>query len=358
MKPTIQLKFFAWLTLHTFLIFIGQAAIVRTFNIKEINEYKADPEAHFAENYVESENRESLMIMAGMALVLPAGLAVAWLLSRRILKPWQELIDQARSISDGHLDQRINVQCPTDEIGQLADALNSAFDRYQHLLDHNQRFSFDASHQLRNPLAAMRTNGEICLKRDRTPEEYKTTISEILEDTGRLSRTVEQLLMLARAAGSPLEDRVTTQIQPLIDEVVREGQVVGELRNIRIKPIIPERPIRIQGMPELLHAALSNLMDNALRFTPENGTIVLKVTEHSKEAIRIAVIDNGPGLSEALRDTVFQPYHRRPGKDKESVGLGLAIVEDICAAHEGSCGVESNPGGGSLFWIELPRGHS
>jgi len=345
-KHTIRIQFFAWLAIHTIIIFSTIGLAVLSFDFYE---YHKNPEL------LEEEVEEMLVLVGVMGILLPLSLVGAWVISRRLLRPWQSLVSQAEQISGGQLDDRIAVDNPSDEVGRLATTLNQAFDRYQDLLNRLHRFSYDASHQLRNPLAAIRTTGEVCLKLPRTEEEYRSVIGAILEDTGRLNRTVDQLLLLARAAGGALEEyRAQVCLQDVAREVVREGQAIGELRGLSVELAAPEDSLLIQGVPELLHEALANLLDNALKFSPDGGHIEIGLMQPAPETVRITVSDFGPGLSAEQRATVFRPYSRNVASGKEGVGLGLAIVADICRAHAGCFGVEDNPGGGCCFWIEFP----
>jgi signal transduction histidine kinase len=346
MTSSIRFRFFAWLGLQTVLIFAAIGAVLLVFNLHERHEHP---------DLVEEEAEEALIVAGVMAAMLPLAFGSAWYISRRLLRPWQQLVTQSEHIRAGHLDERIRVANPDDEIGRLAFTLNDAFDRYQTLLDRIQRFSYDASHQLRNPLAAMRTAGEVCLRQPRDAEEYVSVIGGMLEDAARLHRTVEQLLMLARAAQGALdEQRQETCLQDIAREVAEEARAIGETRNLRIALDAPDRPVRVSSVPDLLREALRNLVDNALRFAPDDSAIVVSIAETPDGGARIGVADSGPGCSPEKKRTLFQPFNRDRGGRRESVGLGLAIVSDICRAHGGRAGVDDNPAGGSVFWIELP----
>lgn len=343
---TIRFRFFSWLVVHTVIIFGSLGLAILAFDCYEA--FK-NPELVW-------EEVEEILVVAGvMAVLFPLSLAGAWFISRRLLRPWLSLVMQAERIRSGQFDDRIEVENQTDEIGRLAATLNETFDGYQNLLDRLQRFSYDASHQLRNPLAAIRTNGEVCLKHPRTAEEYRAALGGMLEDAGRLSRTVDQLLMLARAAGGALDEyRKEVCLQAIAREVVREGQAIGELRGISVELVAPDAPLHIHGVPDLLREALSNLLDNALKFSPDGGVVEIGLSNPTAKTIRATVSDSGPGLASEQKATIFRPFTRSEGSGKESVGLGLAVVSDICRAHAGRFGVDDRPGGGCCFWLELP----
>lgn len=345
-KRTIRFRFFIWLAIHTLIVFLAIALALTAFDFFE---YLENPE-------MANEEVEEILVIASVMLVLfPVSLLGAWLISRRLLRPWKTLVVQAEHIGGGQLAERIKVENPADEIGRLAATLNSTFDRYENLLDRMQRFNYDASHQLRNPLAAIRTNSEVCLKHPRTAEEYRSVIGGILENTVRLGRTVDQLLLLARAAGSALDEyRQNVCLQDIARDIVQEGRAIGELRGLAVELAAPEKPLAIQGVPDLLREALANLVDNALKYSPDGGRIEIGLQHPAAGTARISVSDSGPGLSPQQKATVFRPFERNGTPGKEGVGLGLAIVADICQAHAGRFGVNENSSGGCCFWIELP----
>ncbi len=347
---TIRFRFFIWLALHTLIIFTLIVSALAAFDLVE---YLKHP------GLLEEELEELAVLGGVMAVLFPAGLIGAWLVAKLLLRPWNDLVVQAERISAGCLANRIDVENSRDEVGRLAATLNKTFDSYQGLLDRLHRFSYDASHQLRTPLAAIQASSEVCLKYPRTEEEYRAVIGSILEDTARLGRTVDQLLLLARAAGGALrEGRTEVDLHQLAAEVVREGQAIGETRGLSVELVAPSEPLRLTGVPDLLREALANLVDNALKFSPDGGRIEVGLSRTAAGFVRITVSDSGPGLPPERRTSVFRPFERSSGSGKESVGLGLAIAADICDAHAGRFGVDDAPGGGCCFWIELPAGLS
>jgi len=346
-KRTIRLRIFTWVSIHTLFHFFLIALALVCFDLYE---YYKNPDG------MGEELEEIMVVMIVMAFLIPVGLGGAWSVSRKLLLPWKKLMLQAERISDGQLEERIDVKNQNDEIGRLAATLNLTFDRYQHLLDRMQRFNYDASHQLRNPLAAIRTNGEVCLKHERTSDEYRAVIGGMLEDAGRLQRTVDQLLLLARTSGDLDECRKRVRLQEIAHDVVEEGRAIGELRGITVELEVPEEPLEIAVIPDLLREALANLVDNALKYSPENGSINVALHPPASGVVRIAVSDSGEGMPPAMKARIFKPFSRGKVAGRESVGLGLAIVADICRAHGARFGVDDNPSGGCCFWMEFPEG--
>jgi len=345
-KKTIRGRFFGSLAVYTLINFLLIALVLISFDLYECYQGGA---------FLEEELEEVMIIGAVMLVLFPVSLAVAWHVARWLLRPWQSMVEQAERISRGRLEERLAVENPTDEIGRLASMLNRTFDEYQALLDRMQRFSYDASHQLRNPLAAIRTKSEVCLMYPRSEKEYRDTIEDVLKSTVRMSRTVSQLLLLARAAGEGLDEHSTSiDVKELVQEIVDEALLIGELRRITVDFAKPEQAVFVRGVPELLREALSNLVDNALKFTPAEGRIEVALYITGQSYARIDVSDSGPGLPAAQRAGVFRPFERGNSHAKEGAGLGLAIVADVCHVHNGSCGVEESALGGCRFWMEFP----
>ena len=345
-KRTIRGRFFGLLAVYTLINFILIAVVLLSYDFLE---YRQSP------SLLGEEMEEVLVIGIVMLVLYPISLGVAWVVSRWLLRPWRSMVVQAENISRGHLDDRIASENPADEIGRLAATLNRTFDEYQALVDRMHRFSYDASHQLRYPLAAIRTKSEVCLKHPRTAEEYSETLEDILDSTVRMGRTVDQLLLLARAASGALDEyRSAIDLPALMQNIFDEAVMIGELRDITVGLKISDAERVIDGVPDLVREAVSNLVDNALKFTPSGGRIEMSLSSDSDVWTRIEVADSGPGLTPSQRALIFRPFERGGSPGKEGTGLGLAIVADVCQAHGGSFGVGDHPLGGCRFWMEFP----
>jgi len=346
-KRTIRVQFFAALALYTLINYLLISVALLSFDVYE---YRENP----ALLYEEAE--EILVVIVVMTVLFPLSLLAAWGVSRWLLRPWRSMVEQAERIGSGQLDERIEAVNASDEIGRLAATLNQAFDRYRDLLARMQRFNYDASHQLRNPLAAIRTRSEVCLMHPRSEDEYREVIESMLDNTIRLSRTVDKLLLLARATGGALDDhREPVCLQDMAEEILREGRMVGEVRDLSINLTAPDKELIIGGVPDLIREAMANLVDNALKFTPSGGEIEIVLRELSPDRIRVEVRDSGPGLAPAQKIMIFRPFKQANAAHKEGAGLGLALVADICRVHGGTFGVEDTPSGGCCFWMEFAR---
>ncbi|MBN2163252.1 MAG: HAMP domain-containing protein [Pontiellaceae bacterium] len=344
-KRTIRSRFFGSLAIYTVVNYMLIGLALFSFDLYEYSRN---------EGMLGEEMEEVLVVISVMFILFPVSLLVAWGVSRWLLRPWRSMVDQAEQISGGRLEDRIAAENPSDEVGRLAATLNRTFDEYQGLLDRMQRFSYDASHQLRNPLAGIRTRTEICLKQPRSEEEYRGALEDVLGNTVRLSRTVTQLLLLARAAGGALDEyRESILLKEMIQGLVNEALMIGELREISVSFRVEGPHSSMRGVPDLIREALSNLIDNALKFTPDGGRIEVALLSLSGGDVRIEVSDSGPGLTGEQRAGIFRPFKRGVNSGREGTGLGLAIVADVCRAHQGSFGVDSSPLGGCRFWMEF-----
>ncbi|MCE9613992.1 MAG: HAMP domain-containing histidine kinase [Lentisphaerae bacterium] len=346
MRGTLRVQFFKWLTLQTGVVFIAQVIGLKVFNLHEISEHPA---------MAGDERTEFRVLLTGMLILWPLAVGVAWILSRRLVEPIRSMLSTAETIREGDLTQRVTTERSDDELGRLGSTINAAFDRYQETLERLERFSYDASHQLRTPLAAMRASAEVCLSRPRRPAEYQETLGRVLEEVGRLSRTVDQLLTLAKLSPAQIEVAfVAVDMLALAREVVAEFGPVCEMQGIALTIVETPGRLTVRGVRELLREALHNIVDNAMRFTPGRGQVRIEVMPDAT-SVRVRVGDSGPGLPDEGRGLAFRPFRRGAGSSRrDGHGLGLAIVSDIVAAHHGSLDASRSDLGGAAFTISLP----
>ncbi len=335
-----------WLVLQTLVVFLPILALLYGFNFHERSEH---PEA------AREENEEFMVVLGLASLGLPIGLGFAWFASRQLLKPVGRIATAAEAIREGNLQQRVEPEIADDELGRLAGTINRAFDRYQDALQRMDRFSADAAHQLRNPLASVRAAAEVGLQQARTPEEYQETLGRILEDSARLAHTVEQLLTLARLgrtrSAAEFEQVDVTAVAAVLAENLAP---VFEAGDIRFRLETPPGPVFVSGIAGLLEQAVANILDNAARFTPAGGRVTLTVEAPREGAVRVSVGDSGAGITRELRDSVFHRWTEGSLGPREGTGLGLAIAADVARAHGGNLTASSSPDGGALFTLEIP----
>jgi signal transduction histidine kinase len=344
-KSSIRRNYCFWLAFVLIIHFAVQGLITISHGLPEVAGGGADAAL---------EIREMVLVLLTELLTLPLMFGVIWFISKKMFQPISSMAEAAHRIRAGELAERIPVDNPHDDIGRVAVALNDAFDGYQQAMDRVRRFSSDASHQLRTPLTAMRSIGEVCLQKDRTPEEYRDKIASMLEECQRLARIVEQLLALSRLERSKLREQfVPVNLATIVQRVIDTFRPVYTERQIDlISELAPA--IRVRGDAGLLEQVIANLVDNAVRYTPLGGVVRITTMVSSDAKAVVQVVDTGPGIPDAEKTRIFQRFVSLPGTEAGGAGLGLAIVADIVKLHDGNVQAKSNPGGGATLTVTLP----
>ncbi len=309
----------------------------------------------------ESEAHAELARIAWiLGLGLPLGAVVAaaagYSLARRALAPVDRLAARASAITADRLGERLPVETPDDELGRLTQAFNVTLARLEQSFSQMRRFTSDASHELRMPLTAVRSVGEVGLQEPRSPEGYREIIGSMLEEVDRLNQLVESLLTLSRAdAGHMRLAQQRVDFASLIDDTVGQLQVLAEEKGQRVTTEL-DRPLPLSADPVLLRRAVVNLLDNAIKFSPPGSTIRVRASASARQA-ELSIQDQGPGISTADQAHVFDRFFRvdrARSRETDGVGLGLAIARWVVDAHCGQIAVESKEGNGSTFRITLP----
>jgi heavy metal sensor kinase len=298
-----------------------------------------------------------LLAGAGAVLVMGAGGLGYWL-AGRALSPVRVMAATARDISQHDLHRRIELALPpADELGELAATFNSMLDRLETAFQSLQRFTADAAHELRAPLALMRTQVDVTLRRERTPEEYRASHRSLLVEIERLTRMADQLLLLARADAGVLQLRPQAlDLSEHLEGIVERWRPAALDRGVHLQSELP-----IEGDawadPELLRRLVDNLLDNALRHTPGGGVVRLSAIADG-DRWRIAVEDSGPGVAPELGPRLFQRFTRADparGRETGGAGLGLSLCAAIAHAHGGTIALDGAADlGGARFVVLLP----
>lgn len=231
------------------------------------------------------------------------------------------------------------------EVLPLLRSMNDLLQRLRESITHQQRFTADASHQLRTPLAGIQTQAEMAL-REHDPARIRRALEWIQAGTSHLSHLVSQLLALSRVEpGSGREDEMqNVDLEALARDTTAEWVSAALQRQIDLGFESPHAPVPVRGNAMLLRELLSNLLDNAIRYTPAQGNVTLAVSAGSDTA-QVTVEDNGPGIPEAEREHVFERFHRLQENESSGCGLGLAIVREIALLHQATVTIEAGAGG-------------
>jgi signal transduction histidine kinase len=276
---------------------------------------------------------------------------IAWTMAAQIYKPLQSVTATAEDITTRTLALRIPDVWPDRTLRQLVHVLNAMIARLQSAFEAQGRFVAAAAHELRGPLAAMRTQLEVSLRRERSPEQYRAALEGALAETGRLSALSEHLLVLARyERGAALTMERDLPLAPLLERTAREVE-----RSVGGQVLVEATPdLLVDGDPLALERVVANLARNAVQ---AGGAPVSVAAAPGDGGVWLHVRDQGCGISREALPHLFAPFYRAdPARGRDGgTGLGLAIVKTIVEAHGGRIQVESAPGQGSAFHVWLPR---
>jgi signal transduction histidine kinase len=309
-------------------------------------------------------HREMTRLLIILLLGLPVGVATAgglgYYLARRALAPVESMAERAQSITADNLHDRLPVDNPNNEIGRLATVFNDTLGRLEGSFEQMRRFTADVSHELRTPLTAIRSVGEVGLRDRRDEPAYRGIIGSMLEEVDRLSSLVDRLLRLSRAeTGQAKLAREAIALDELAEDVCAHLGVLAEEKQ---QTLTIERVGLPRGLGDrlVLRQSLINLVDNAIKYSPAGGTILVRAAD-GPAAVTLDVIDSGPGIAPELRHRIFDRYNhegRTESGDLPGTGLGLSISKWALQMNGGRLTLEppatpDTPG--STFRITLPR---
>lgn len=305
-------------------------------------------------------NRRALQLLrtytfSALGLLFVASLGVGWLVAGRVLAPIDRITAVARDIQATDLSRRINLRGPPDELKDLADTFDDMLGRLDDAFRQQRRFIQEASHELRNPLAVIRTNLDVALADpEATTDDLRGTAEVVNRSVARMGVLVNDLLAYARE-GAPARERTRVALAGVVDDTVAEFEATAAARRLRLEAQV-SAPAEVDGDRVALRQVVANLVANAVRLAPE-GTAVRVASGRDGVWAWIAVDDAGPGIPEVERELVFERFWRaggRPARAEGRSGLGLAIVRHIAEDHDGQVRVAANTRGGSTFTVWLP----
>lgn len=302
-------------------------------------------------------------ILLNLPLILLFTALGGWFLSNRALHPIQQITQTAQAITASDLSQRIHYQGAKDEVGQLATTFDQMLERLQAAFDREQRFTADAAHELRTPLTAIKGQIEVTRSRLRSSEEYDQTLQKLEQEVDRLIRLTNGLLLLARIdRGKLLFSPVKVDLSNLLEVILEQMQPLAETRRISLLSDLPIA-LKVQGDPAQLISLFMNLLDNAVKYTPEAGVVRIwnpPWREDSTNKVQIAVSNTGVISADHLPH-LFERFYRvecARSQNTGGAGLGLAIAHEIARLHGGSLTVQSKPQQGTTFTVTLLAANS
>jgi two-component system, OmpR family, sensor kinase len=294
-----------------------------------------------------------LLLIAGPAALLATALG-GWWLARRALRPIDRMTARAAAIDLRRIEDRLVVPSTGDEVAHLATTLNAMLDRIEEGIEEQHRLVADASHELRTPLAAMRSEIDVSLRADALPTAARRVLESAREEVDRMTRTVDDLLVLA----SLDEGRLELLVEPLDlhDVVARAVASLDPLARTRdVSLSLDGSAAMAVGDADRLGHAVRNLVENAIKFSPEGGEVVV-TTWTAEGEVGVTVRDQGPGVAVDLRERIFDRFFRAdPSRSRSNGGggLGLAISREIAIAHAGRVWVDDGGAQGSAFSLAL-----
>jgi signal transduction histidine kinase len=332
------------------------------------------------------ENLQRWLVVVGL-LGLLAAVFGSMVVANGVTGPLRQIAVAAHGLMQGDWSQRAPVTS-YDEVGLLSETFNrmaerleswdgdlraavanrtreldAALSKLDGAFQQMRRFNADASHELRTPLTVIRGEAEVALRAARTPEEYQSILRLIQDETVRMSRIIEQLMLLARAdAGELSMERRPIALDDVVREVVHRAEVLAEARGIRLVADVLE-PVLLEGDEDRLHQLVLNLIDNAIKYSPQGGQVRLRLRvvpaadARDGSAAQLEVADTGIGIAAADLPHVFERFYRvdkARSRSHGGSGLGLAICRWVVEAHGGQIDVRSHPGAGSTFTVRLP----
>ena len=297
------------------------------------------------------EIARSLVIVIPIVLLLIA--VGSWWLGSIALTPIENIRRAAEHITAERLDERIPSQGPTDEIGRLIDVLNATFERLQGSFEQAARFSADASHQLKTPIAVLRAGIEEILAQPGLSDEQRERVTDLLQQTRRLNSVAENLLLLSRADTGRLALRATDfDLCKLLEGSVEDARILGAGSSLQIEVKMPES-LPMNGDREMISLTLQNLVENAVKYNRSGGKIRVTV-EKRDHLVEVRVGNNGPTIPPERTLHVFERFYRARGNEQTpGHGLGLSIARELARAHGGDLTLVSSRSDWTEFSLQL-----
>ena len=309
------------------------------------------------DDFYDAVNRFRLVLLFSVPVLVVVASAGGYWLSRKAVAPVAEIARAAQSISEHELSKRLPILQTGDELQSLSETLNEMFGRLERAFKRVTQFTADASHELRTPIALMRTRTEVALRKQRSEADYRETIVRIHQELERTSALIENLMSLARADSDnePLQV-APTNLNELFLEISETARLLAEGKSLRYDQQLSETPLNLSGNAPSLRRLFLILIDNAVKYTSREGRISV-VLESSDGAAVTEIRDTGVGISTTDLPHIFERFYRADeSRSRESggTGLGLSIAKWIAEAHQGKISVVSKVGEGSVFRVQIP----
>jgi two-component system, OmpR family, sensor kinase len=301
----------------------------------------------------ESVSRLRTSLLLVLPVLLASSVSVGYWLAGRALAPLVTVATALAEIKPRDLGRRLPLAPIDDELGRLIQAINELLERVERASATEHRFAADAAHELRTPLAVLRTGIEVVLRRERTAAEYAQALNMALRDAAAVCALADDLLALTRLDQELSLGRESIDLRSLTEEVIDAIEPLSTSKHLRIETKLMTAA-NIQGNRNHLRRVMINLLDNALKFTPEEGWIGITLESHNGR-VKLRVADSGPGIEQKDLPFIFERFFRgRSGRNESGKGLGLSLCREIVQLHGGEITAANRPDGGAEFVIMLP----
>ena len=307
------------------------------------------------EDFDETMKKLLIIMLISIPTSISATIAVGYFMAKKALKPVDQIRKAAVKISSSNLDERIDVSGRRDELGRLAETFNAMINRLKDAFQRINQFSIDVSHELKTPLTILKGETEVALRKERGNEDYKKLLMSHLEEVDRMTRIIDDLLLLSKADTKEITMNIEDiSLRDLIVDVCMDMKMFADNKGteLHVKEL---EDVRIKGDELKLRRMLWNIVENGIKYTQNGGKV--EVSSYVNDGYAwIDVKDNGVGISQNDIQYIFDRFYRadRSRRRESGSGLGLSISKWIAEAHKGSIDVKSQPAEGSLFSIKLP----
>ena len=308
------------------------------------------------ENYTRIIDAFRGIFLATMALLVALAAGIGWFMARRAVSGVEAITRTAQTISGGTLAKRVPVKDRGDEIDQLAMTFNQMLDRIQTLVTEIKQMGDNIAHDLKSPLTRIRGSAEVTLTSGKSMAEYESMAASAIEECDRLLDMINTMLMISKTeAGVDKPARAKIDLTRLIRDACELFGTAAEDKGLTLTCDLPET-CNIRGDTRMIQRMVSNLLDNAIKYTPPGGTVGVSVSGKDGENMLISVKDTGIGISSEDLPRIFERFYRcDQSRSEAGTGLGLSLARAIAKAHGGDIAVASRPGEGSAFTVTIPK---
>lgn len=309
--------------------------------------------ARSTDNEQETLHQLLTTLLLGIPMLVAAAGLSGYFLAARALSPIDTITRTARRISAEDLSARLNLPATDDEVGRLAETFDAMLARLDGAFQRERQFTADASHELRTPLAAMQAILNVIREERRSPEDYEQALDDLTEETNRLHALTEDLLHLARGENRQIAILQNVDLTILLQDIGDSLRPLAESKGLALDFAVSDG-LTLSGDSDALIRLFVNLLDNAIKYTPQ-GRISLTAVQESGGTVKITIMDTGVGIADEHLPHIFERFYRVDrSRSSGGSGLGLAIASEIVQAHGGTIEVSSRVGEGTTFILRFP----